>query len=362
MQKTGTFIKSFGNRCNWILTLLFLQVVLPYAAVAQQGEQQYKQLQQRLATGWHTYNHQNVLSHVLMPEGLSVTVSFKSHQITGYGFLGDAYVSAKVERPERLTPLAYSANGSYTSLLIEWQGLKWMVQSSATGNDLALLVTPMNLVTPSPEIIVSAAFLWNKPGTVAKSGNTLSAAGARKTVIYQTGSVTKTPLPLYAPYLSLKNDTVGICTGKARSLADIKAIIGEQSKKYEQELTRFGKQAPQVAAIQNALGWNTTYDALNGRVVSPVSRYWTEGFGGPFVLFCWDNYFASYMAGLVQQRPCLHQCHSHHQKHHTRWFCAQLHGRRRPCFFRPFAAACRCHHHSGTVSEVQGKMVSRVCV
>jgi hypothetical protein len=37
-----------------------------------------------------------------MPQGLAVTVSFKAHHITGYGFLGDAYVSAKVERPEKI--------------------------------------------------------------------------------------------------------------------------------------------------------------------------------------------------------------------------------------------------------------------
>jgi neutral trehalase len=108
-------------------------------------------------------------------------------------------------------------------------------------------------------------------------------------------------LTLSTPYISIKNDTVGISTGKAKSLAAIKSIINQQSQKYTQELTKFGKHAPQVAAIQNAIGWNTTYDALNKRVVSPVSRYWTESFGGPFVLFCWDNYFAAYMAGLFNK-------------------------------------------------------------
>jgi hypothetical protein len=51
---------------------------------------------------------------------------------------------------------------------------------------------------------------------VQKRQHAFGAAAAEKTIIYQTGSVTRTPLPLSASYLSLKNDTVGICTGKAK--------------------------------------------------------------------------------------------------------------------------------------------------
>lgn len=301
MHKKGIYIKTHCKKYLSILFFILVKLFVLSHAIAQSPQQQYIELQQRLATGWHTYNHQNVLSHVLMPEGLGVTVSFKAHNINAYGFLGDAYISAKVERPEKITPLSYSADGSYKSLLVEWQGIKWSVQWSAVGSELNILVTPVKSTNPAPEIVISAAFLWNKVGTVVRTGNTLSASAKKKIDIYQTGTATTTPLPLSAPYISLKNDTVGISTGKAKSLAAIKSIINQQSQKYTQELARFGKLAPQVAAIQNAIGWNTTYDDLNKRVVSPVSRYWSESFGGSFVLFCWDNYFAAYMAGLFNK-------------------------------------------------------------
>ncbi len=301
MSKPLTYTRGIYTKYFRLVFLFVLLIVAPYYVIAQSAQQQYMQLQQRLATGWHTYNHQNILSHVLMPEGLAVTVSFKAHNIGAYSFLGDAYVSAKVERPEKITPLVFGADGSYKSLIVEWQGMQWLVQSTAIGSDLNILVTPIVSVTPAPEIVISAGFLWNKQGSVARTGNTLSASAGKKIIINQTGSVTTTSLPLPVPYLSLKNDTIGICTGTARSLAAIQSIINQQREKYEKELNTFGQVAPQVAAIQNAIGWNTSYDPLNRRVVSPVSRYWTESFGGPYVLFCWDNYFAAYMAGLFNK-------------------------------------------------------------
>ncbi|MCG7859865.1 hypothetical protein MD537_22995, partial [Flavihumibacter sediminis] len=52
--------------------------------------------------------------------------------------------------------------------------------------------------------------------------------------------------------------------------------------------------------MQTILAWNATYDAPNERVISPVSRSWSAGWGG-FVLFDWDTYFASYMYALFNK-------------------------------------------------------------
>ena len=45
------------------------------------------------------------------------------------------------------------------------------------------------------------------------------------------------------------------------------------------------------------MAWDTIYDARKDRVVSPVSRLWSITSGG-CVLFCWDNFFAGFMASL----------------------------------------------------------------
>jgi len=46
------------------------------------------------------------------------------------------------------------------------------------------------------------------------------------------------------------------------------------------------------------VGWNIIYDASKNRVIYPVSRIWNQNFGGHYVLFDWDTYFASYMASM----------------------------------------------------------------
>jgi hypothetical protein len=66
--------------------------------------------------------------------------------------------------------------------------------------------------------------------------------------------------------------------------------------------------------IQAGLAWNTIFDPLKNRVITPVSRLWNLGWdeptvgeqtsvGDPFqylgyVLFCWDTYFAGYLFSL----------------------------------------------------------------
>lgn len=65
-----------------------------------------------------------------------------------------------------------------------------------------------------------------------------------------------------------------------------------------ESLKAHAEAAETVSIIHNAVGWNTTYDPLSQRVVSPVSRYWTEAFGGPLVLFDWDTYFGAYLAAF----------------------------------------------------------------
>ncbi|MGA2170280.1 MAG: hypothetical protein ABSG62_18935, partial [Terracidiphilus sp.] len=53
----------------------------------------YRQVQERLARGWNTWDVHSVATHVLLPEGLAIHVGIK-HNSTLYGdaFLGDALI------------------------------------------------------------------------------------------------------------------------------------------------------------------------------------------------------------------------------------------------------------------------------
>jgi neutral trehalase len=52
-----------------------------------------------------------------------------------------------------------------------------------------------------------------------------------------------------------------------------------------------------VDAIETTLGWDTIYEPDKNRVISPVSRVWSVGWGG-YVLFDWDTFFAATLASV----------------------------------------------------------------
>jgi hypothetical protein len=105
-------------------------------------------------------------------------------------------------------------------------------------------------------------------------------------------------LPVTGPYFALDFTTpVGISTGKSRSLAEIEQSLDRQKLAYEQSISVAGKSAPIADAIQTTLGSDSIYEPEGRRVISPVSRLWSVGWGG-YVIFDWDNFFAATMAGI----------------------------------------------------------------
>jgi neutral trehalase len=90
---------------------------------------------------------------------------------------------------------------------------------------------------------------------------------------------------------------IGVSTGKRRTVQEIEAAIERQRAAYEQGVAAAGKNGPIVDAIETTLGWDTIYEPDKRRVVSPVSRVWSVGWGG-YVLFDWDTFFAATMAAI----------------------------------------------------------------
>lgn len=273
-------------------------------AKAQTLPKEYVAIQEKLTNGWHTYNHSSVLSHVFMPGSFSVKLSLKSNHPGAYGYMGDAYPSTKVPRAENVFPIAYSADGSYTDIIIEWDGNKVQIQSASIGNNLVLLATPIQTSSMPPNLIVETGMLWNAPGMIQKTGNKIIAQLPVQPIeIKATATPEETYLALNAPYLSYAfTGQIGVYSGgKNLSLNEIKNIIENKKNQYNNSIAAFNNQAATVNIIQNAIGWNTIYDPLNKRVITPVSRYWNESFGGPFVLFNWDTFFGAYMSALFNK-------------------------------------------------------------
>jgi len=256
----------------------------------------------RLATGWNTWDVHSVTAHVLLPAGITIRIGIQyKSTLNGDAFLSDGLIGRQGPNDEQVSPGAHSWDGSYTNLQLKWHGLDLQVQSAHVGKDLVLLVTPISANQPGhlpARVIFSAAYLWNRPGTVARLEHKIEARGPSADVdIYLTGS--EAPLssdPIAGPYLAAQlTGPVGLSTGKPRSLEEIRQAIEAQRMAYDRSLGN----APSATfdAIQSTLGWDTIYEPERDRVISPVSRVWSVGWGG-YVLFDWDTFFAATLASI----------------------------------------------------------------
>ena len=259
----------------------------------------YEALKQRLAFGWNTSNTRSVLSHVLLPEGIALNIGFK--HFAGGDYLKEALIGRRGQWDERIHPGLRTYDGRYTELRLEWKGTAWKVQSATTGEDLVLLITPLGPpATRTPLVVAELGLLWNRPGTIGRAGDLLEARTPTRSVQVSGTSVGVVEPYVWAqgPYLALPADQpAGFSTGRARTVAEIQDLIECGRSLRLAEDAAFGDQAEVRNAMQTCLAWDTIYDPLFDRVISPVSRIWNTNWGG-YVMFCWDSYFAAAMAAV----------------------------------------------------------------
>lgn len=261
---------------------------------------QYRELQQKLCSGWNTWYANSFLSYVLLPEGFSINLCLTQ---PGNGeYVRNFYKAADIQkRPEKIIPGLRSDDGSYTSITVIYKDETIFIETAVEGGEQFIVVSPVK--TNKNYLVVEAGLLWNRKGSIGRSGDQLTASvGDRSITVFTTEppvadaySVTSVPHLAFSTSKAL-----GICTGKQRNLAEISAVVGRHRQVVEQRINSYGPLSESFQAMQTILAWNATYDAPNERVISPVSRSWSTGWGG-FVLFDWDTYFASYMYALFNK-------------------------------------------------------------
>jgi hypothetical protein len=272
------------------------------AATANNPLERYQALQDSMLQGWNTWNSHSMLSHVKMPQGFAVNLGLKNTKLSHNQYLNQAFPSAKVSRPEKVEPGLHAYDGSYTDLVVEWEGSRLRVESATDDNgDLYLLVTPLKLPGRKPYLFLQGGILWNKSGTVQMIDQMMEFNSGSETIAVYLSSENElqgNPLPLLSPYLSLElNDTIGFSSGQKRSLSAIRENIQAERAELLQQIEQYGELAETYQAMQSVMAWNTIYDPYQQRVMTPVSRIWNDFFGG-VVLFDWDTYFAALMASL----------------------------------------------------------------
>lgn len=261
----------------------------------------YAEMQQNLCKGWNTWSYGSMLNHVLLPEGLSLKINFRQ------AFIGaprdpDYFINElNTDTSGLVRPIAHTFDGSYTELLVQnWKGNTIRVQSATLNNDIFILISPViNSPNLHYQIELETGILWNRAGTISRTGKTITANFANSTfTIRSTREILESYHSYSSPYMAFKGDQpVGIYTGKERPHEEITAIIEKAKANWHQYATKYGELATGFEALQTVLGWNTIYDAAKNRAITPVARSWNEAWQG-YVLFEWDTYFASFLFAL----------------------------------------------------------------
>ena len=266
---------------------------------------EYTAIMHRLARGWNTWNSSNVLEQVLLPEGLAVRLSFKSDAL-GYldrALLGPIGPVASGQQAEWSRPGLHALDGRYSELELELKGADIKVETGADGDQLVMLITPLNTVDSSLEAVISLGMLWNRRGLLSRTSSSLQAKLPYRQIRVCTTTTSNSDPYVRAdtPYLTLNlREPLGVSTGKALTVSQIRSILDAKRASVEKRASQFGELARTYEAIESGLAWNTIYEPMHDRVITTVSRRWNEGSKG-YVEFGWDNFFLAYASSLFSR-------------------------------------------------------------
>jgi putative isomerase len=254
----------------------------------------YEDTQRRLARGWNTWDTHSLLTQVLLPDGLAVSLGLKEYYRGNV--LHRVQIGRREEDAEEVTLGPHAIDGSYTAVTVRWRGVEVLVESAHTGADLVVLATPLANQAQPATLTVAVGLLWNRPGAVRRSGDGVTAElpGRAVTVSATAPGYHDPYVDISGPYLAVRLDgPVGVSTGEPRDLATIQELVAAARLARPE-----GADAEHRELVRDAIAWNTVYEPTGDRVVTTVSRLWNVGKRGGYALFCWDNYFNALLAGL----------------------------------------------------------------
>ncbi len=256
-----------------------------------------RDMMSRMAQGWNTWNTRSVLSHVLLPEGLALSLGVKNYQ-TGRVTL-ESLIGRFGDHEEKIHPGPRSYDGAYTELNWKQDGLELLVQSAVMEGEQHLLVTPLHRPPKkAPALLVGLGMLWNRPGAVRREGNTLQAELPTRTVnVFADGEpIQELNTGITGPYFSLCLDRpVAVSTGSLIDAGRMAELMVQARATLTGTLDSYGDMAELYSAMRTCVAWDTIYEPEKDQVCTPVSRLWNINWGG-YVLFCWDTYFAAMLA------------------------------------------------------------------
>jgi len=251
----------------------------------------YEELRQVANRGWNTWFSPSMTTHALLPCGFAIGLCFRD------------YADARLIRNLKvgdcgLRPGSRSWDGTYTSLTFRLGGVSVAVESTAQNGEQYILVTPSGKAVRDPVMIVEASLLWGKEGTVFKRNGQLGASfpdGGEIRVYTDAEESGYVPPAGIVPSVSIALARPAAVSTAPASVSQVREMLDRAKARVLAEEEAWGENAGAYQAMRSCLAWDTIYEPEHDRICSPVSRSWSEGWGG-YVLFDWDTYFAALMS------------------------------------------------------------------
>ena len=269
-------------------------------------------LARSLARGWGLWNHNSLLDAVLLPEGSRVTAQLCRR--SNGTCLTEAIIDDSSDGAVRPDVLAYDR--SYARFYVAWGGANASVTLSGGDERLLVAVELEQCVAANCSDFVvrfvgSACWAPTRAADVAVDGAALrvAAPGLRSVDLFLDeraaaasggggaagADYLEAPLALGAP--------VGLSSGGALPYADIADALAALREAELATYAPYGALAGVKRAMQAGVMWNLIWTPAEIGPLAPVSRGWdftpaknSSDFG--YVIFDWDNFFASYMLSL----------------------------------------------------------------
>ena len=222
-----------------ILTLLFIlfnSIKAQKLSVQRKNiGKEYTALNAKLTQGWNTWNTRSVLSYVFLPNCFGIDLQLINHQS------GDTLKEALIAREEfgskeHVIPGPHAYDGSYTELVVEWQGISVRVQSAAKNEKFYLLITPIRQM-PGDSVLIIPQMFWDKQGEITLINNTIlvNTPSGKMNLVVVGGQYKTTVRNLKA---SLRG-VIALSTDSLQSTERIQKIINDSKAKAISEKIKY---------------------------------------------------------------------------------------------------------------------------
>ena len=260
--------------------------------MGKENDMTYAELRKQTNVGWNTWYSLSMTAHVLLPYGFGIDLGFKD-------FAEARLIESLKVGDHGLRPGSRSWDGRYTSLTFRAGKAEITVESTAKDGEQYILVTPKDEgAVRAPALVVQAVLLFGKPGCLWNKGGRIGASfdDGKEIELFSSGKKDAYVYPnAVGPYLSLTLDEPVAVSTTPATAAEVRGLLDEAKAAVLAEEASYGENAGAYQAMRSCMAWDTIYEPEHDRICSPVSRSWSEGWGG-YVLFDWDTYFAALMS------------------------------------------------------------------